>query len=57
MNYTEEILDQLNQELRDKTPVEIVKWALENAEQPVVTTNFRPYESAILFACVQAKSW
>lgn len=56
MNYTEEILDQLNQELRDKTPVEIVQWALENAEQPVVTTNFRPYESAILFACVQAKA-
>lgn len=41
-------LQKINQELRAKTPEEIVKWAFENSDKPLVTTNFRPYESAIL---------
>ena len=38
----------LNRQLKDKTPLEIVKTVLAFAKNPVVTTNFRPYESAIL---------
>ena len=38
----------VNERLKNKTPNEIVKWALETALKPVITTNFRPYEGAIL---------
>ncbi len=38
----------INEELKDKTPQEIVAWALSVAKAPVITTNFRPYEGAIL---------
>ena len=41
-------LDKINKELEGKTPQEIVEWAISVAESPVVTTNFRPYEAAIL---------
>ncbi|SED06163.1 phosphoadenylylsulfate reductase (thioredoxin) [Tenacibaculum sp. MAR_2009_124] len=38
----------VNEQLKDKTPKEIVQWALEVALKPVITTNFRPYEGSIL---------
>lgn len=41
-------LERVNAELKAKGPVEIVKWALQQASTPVITTNFRPYEGAIL---------
>jgi phosphoadenosine phosphosulfate reductase len=41
-------IDQINTELRSKSPKEIVSWALSQAKKTVVTTNFRPYEGAIL---------
>ena len=41
-------LEKINIELATKTPIEIVQWAITNAQSPIVTTNFRPYESAIL---------
>ena len=41
-------LDKINKDLEGKTPQEIVEWAINTAETPVVTTNFRPYEAAIL---------
>ena len=46
-------LEKINIELATKTPIEIVQWALNNAETPIVTTNFRPYESAILHLVTQ----
>lgn len=46
--YTEQELIQFNKELTGKTPAEIVAWAIIKAEKPVITTNFRPYEGAIL---------
>ncbi len=49
--YTEKELKLLNQQFKGITPEEIVQWAISNAEKPVVTTNFRPYEAAILHAC------
>lgn len=56
MNYSEQELEKLNAELRQKSPVDIAKWAVSIAEDAVVTTNFRPYEAAILFAATQAKT-
>lgn len=46
-------IDQINKELATKTPIEIVQWALKNAKKPIITTNFRPYESAILHLVTQ----
>lgn len=43
-------LTQVNAELKDKSPVEIIAWAISFAKNPVITTNFRPYEVAILKA-------
>lgn len=48
-------LERLNKELEKKSPEEIVSWALSIASRPLVTTNFRPYEVAILFACTKVK--
>lgn len=47
-------LHSINAFLRGKAPHEAIIWALIQAQRPVVTTNFRPYEAAILHACVQA---
>lgn len=41
-------LKDINKELRQRTPQQIVLWAVSMAKNPVVTTNFRPYEGAIL---------
>ena len=53
-------LDQIaaaNQELRAKSPLEITRWALANGGgRAIVSTNFRPYEAAILHVAVQVKS-
>ena len=46
-------IEQINEDLKNKSPKEIIKWALSVAKNPVVTTNFRPYEVAILYACTQ----
>jgi phosphoadenosine phosphosulfate reductase len=48
-------LEQINKELRNKSPEEIISWAINFAKQPLVTTNFRPYEVAILNACTKVK--
>ena len=46
-------IEQINKDLQDKSPTEIIAWALSIAKSPLVTTNFRPYEVAILNACVE----
>ena len=45
-----------NAELRDKSPLEIVRWAIARAEgRAIVSTNFRPYEAAILHLATQVQ--
>ncbi|MFK7784141.1 MAG: phosphoadenosine phosphosulfate reductase family protein [Crocinitomicaceae bacterium] len=44
----------INQELADKSPVEIASWALSIAKKPLVSTNFRPLEASILHAVYEA---
>lgn len=41
-------LKKINADLEGKSPKEIVEWAISFAKAAVVTTNFRPYEAAIL---------
>ncbi len=43
-------LEEINKELREKSPKEIISWAILIGKKPLITTNFRPYESAILHA-------
>jgi phosphoadenosine phosphosulfate reductase len=44
-----EEISQANAELRDKSPVEIVRWAIERSEgRAIISTNFRPYEAVVL---------
>jgi phosphoadenosine phosphosulfate reductase len=45
-----------NAELQDKHPLDIVKWAVAQANgKAVVSTNFRPYEAVILHLCSKAQ--
>ncbi|MGA2787542.1 MAG: phosphoadenosine phosphosulfate reductase family protein [Verrucomicrobiota bacterium] len=47
---------QANAELRDKPPLEIVRWAIAQANgRAIVSTNFRPYEAVILHLCTQVQ--
>lgn len=49
-------LNRWNTELRTKSPLEIVRWAVAQAGgRAVVSTNFRPYEAAILHVATQAQ--
>lgn len=48
-------LETVNRELNSRTPQQIIEWAITNAKKPLVTTNFRPYEVAILYAVTQVK--
>ena len=43
-------LQSINENLRSSSPEEIISWALSHSKRPVLTTNFRPYEVAILHA-------
>src|SRR5690606_7606096 len=45
-----------NTELRASTPLEVVRWAIARAQgRAIVSTNFRPYEAAILHLVVQVQ--
>ena len=48
-------LEEINKQLQGKSPEEIISWAISIAEKPIVTTNFRPYEVAILKAVTAVK--
>ncbi|RNC84203.1 MAG: phosphoadenylylsulfate reductase [Winogradskyella sp.] len=45
----------INSKLSRATPQDIIIWALSIAKKPVITTNFRPYESTILHAVTKEK--
>jgi len=56
MSFTKEEIAQLNAQFRDASPEKIISWAIAHAKNPVVTTNFRPYEVAILHAITGIKN-
>ncbi|MEE2714822.1 MAG: phosphoadenosine phosphosulfate reductase family protein [Verrucomicrobiota bacterium] len=53
---TPEEISQANEELRDKSALEVAEWAILQAEgQAIVSTNFRPYEAVILHLVTQVE--
>src|SRR6476469_570235 len=47
---------QANHQLRDQPPLEIVRWAIAQANgRAIVSTNFRPYEAVLLHLCTQVQ--
>lgn len=48
--FTEAQIEELNKAYKDAAPVDIIKKAFELSNRAIVTTNFRPYEAAILHA-------
>lgn len=53
---TADQISKANAELQNKTPLEIVKWAVARSNgRAIVSTNFRPYEAVILHLCAQAQ--
>jgi phosphoadenosine phosphosulfate reductase len=53
---TAERISKANAELRNKSPLEIVKWAIAQAKgRAMVSTNFRPYEAVILHLATQVQ--
>lgn len=56
MGFSQESIKKLNAQFKGIPPTEIVSWAVKNSKKAVVTTNFRPYEVAILYAVSEVKS-
>jgi phosphoadenosine phosphosulfate reductase len=53
---TAEQIKNANAELRNKSPLEIVKWAIAQAKgRAIVSTNFRPYEAVVLHVATQVQ--
>lgn len=53
---TAEKITQANAELRDKSALEIIRWAFAQAGgRAIVSTNFRPYEAVILHLVTQVQ--
>lgn len=45
-------LEESNNNLKNASPQEIVRWALEQAKKPIITTNFGPYSASLLHLVV-----
>jgi phosphoadenosine phosphosulfate reductase len=53
---TSDQISQANAELRQKSPLEIVRWAIAQSNgRAIVSTNFRPYEAVVLHLAVQVQ--
>ena len=53
---TPETISKANVELRDKSALDIMKWAIAQANgRAIVSTNFRPYEAVILHLVTQVQ--
>ena len=48
-------IDKLNAQFKGIPPEEIISWAIQFGKKSVITTNFRPYEVAILHAVTDVK--
>ena len=56
---TADEIGQANETLREKSPLEVMEWAIGQAGQggsgAIVSTNFRPYEAVILHLATQVQ--
>ena len=49
-------ISQVNEELNDKSALEVIQWAIAQSDsQAIVSTNFRPYEAVILHIATQVQ--
>lgn len=48
-------LNKINAELRDRSPEEIVRWALQRSNRVITTTSFSPNSAAMLHLVTQVK--
>lgn len=48
-------IDKLNAQFKGIPPEEIISWAIQIGTRPLITTNFRPYEVAILHAVTDVR--
>jgi phosphoadenosine phosphosulfate reductase len=48
-------LKEINIKLEKCLPKEIIEWAVQFSKEAIVTTNFRPYECAILYAVTEVE--
>jgi len=55
MKVRKENLAMINATFKTASPKELIQWVIKKSKNPVVTTNFRPYEVVILHACVAVK--
>ena len=56
MPLSPEKISSLNTELASKSPLEIVRWAVAQADgRAIVSTNFRPYEAVVLHLATQVQ--
>ena len=53
MKHSHQQIEELNIQFKGLPPTDIISWALDYSEKGVVTTNFRPYEVAILDAVTE----
>ncbi|HZL14008.1 MAG TPA: phosphoadenosine phosphosulfate reductase family protein, partial [Verrucomicrobiae bacterium] len=54
---TAEQISKANSELRNQSPLEIVKWAIAQSQgRAIVSTNFRPYEAVVLHLVTQVQA-
>ncbi len=56
MPILDEQIKNLNAQFADSSPQEIIQWAIKQSNRAVVTTNFRPYEVALLEAVSTVKN-
>jgi phosphoadenosine phosphosulfate reductase len=56
MSFSPDQISAANTKLRDKSPLEIVRWAVARAAgRALVSTNFRPYEAVVLHLATQVQ--
>ena len=56
MKHSQEQIRELNIHFKGIPPTDIISWVLDHSEKAVITTNFRPYEVAILQAVTEVDS-
>jgi phosphoadenosine phosphosulfate reductase len=53
---TNDQIEQANAQLREQSPLEVVRWAIAQAGgRAIVSTNFRPYEAVVLHLATQVQ--
>ena len=57
MSFSTDQISALNAELRTKSPLDIVRWAItQSGGRAIVSTNFRPFEAVVLHLATQAQA-